>query len=449
MDATTHNALSIIPRQHQGSILNSIIEMMMKAWRNNTTGLLLVAALGFTNQVALAADEDAIKQCAQEKVAFDGIKPLKYADIVGEANSHIPLLHQHPALCALADDRQCKDKAYLVPGDTVAVANTCGEYAHVQYIGEKTVSYGWVKVDHLKERSESSISSSSNTSAAGQSSEQQMQHYQFKLTRGHGVPVCEAYLQRLNKTEFAYPAYCGRMENDAVPGFAYLNRVPVPTKEINELIEWVAAIKNPLTGIDSNYYESMNRNGGVFTGPPSHIEFRFADNIVLSSWRYAPAVDIDNDGEPDNVLIFDTVDAKFPNCVSYIGNNASPDRNGQIAFAMTPDGKLIDQAKTIQIFGHPDGGFQTVPGTKGKSGEVKFVKSFRLIGNSYGLFEYRDTYYFDMFFDSMYAYGGLDKDWLGDFEDKRIGDPTLKDTLGVFLRKDNKTQQICEYHVTE
>lgn len=48
--------------------------------------------------------------------------------------------------------------------------------------------------------------------------------YHFDLTKGKGKPVCEAYLQRLNQTEFFSPPYCGRPESTLVPGFALLHR---------------------------------------------------------------------------------------------------------------------------------------------------------------------------------------------------------------------------------
>src|SRR5450631_4496675 len=38
--------------------------------------------------------------------------------------------------------------------------------------------------------------------------------FEFKLTKGHGLPVCEAYLQRLNNTPFdnVHRPYCDRPE---------------------------------------------------------------------------------------------------------------------------------------------------------------------------------------------------------------------------------------------
>jgi hypothetical protein len=111
---------------------------------------------------------------------------------------------------------------------------------------------------------------------------------------------------------------------------------------------------------------------------------------------------------------------------------------------MSADGNTVDQTRTIQIFGHPDGGYVMVPGTQGLNGPIHFLKSLRLLGNSYGLFEYRGLYYFDTFYDLEFPVSTL-----GDFADQRKGSTKLPDTLAVFLRKNGKTLPLCEYHVTE
>ena len=61
-------------------------------------------------------------------------------------------------------------------------------------------------------------------------------YYTFDLTKGNGIPVCEAYLQRLNNTDFQNMPYCGRPEDDSVPGFTRLNRVPLYAERIYRLL---------------------------------------------------------------------------------------------------------------------------------------------------------------------------------------------------------------------
>jgi hypothetical protein len=41
----------------------------------------------------------------------------------------------------------------------------------------------------------------------------------FSLQQGHGVPVCEAYLELLNQTKFTETPFCGRPEEGSVKGF--------------------------------------------------------------------------------------------------------------------------------------------------------------------------------------------------------------------------------------
>ena len=69
---------------------------------------------------------------------------------------------------------------------------------------------------------------------------------------------------------------------------------------------------------------------------------------------------------------------------------------------------------------------------------VHLVPGFRAIGSAIGIFEYRASTYFDTFFDNHTG---------GDFENHRKYDANLQDVLGVFLRKDGRTRQICEYNM--
>jgi hypothetical protein len=55
--------------------------------------------------------------------------------------------------------------------------------------------------------------------------------YPFHSTKGHGIRVCEAYLQRLNLTAYYDPPYCGRPETSVVPGFKVLDRIALKTEE--------------------------------------------------------------------------------------------------------------------------------------------------------------------------------------------------------------------------
>src|ERR1700675_1921036 len=63
----------------------------------------------------------------------------------------------------------------------------------------------------------------------------------FRLTRGHALQICEAYLKRLNRTAYQEPPYCGRPENDQIPGFERLQRVALAPEEIVGLYGQIGA----------------------------------------------------------------------------------------------------------------------------------------------------------------------------------------------------------------
>ena len=118
--------------------------------------------------------------------------------------------------------------------------------------------------------------------------------------------------------------------------------------------------------------------------------------------------------------------------------NDPPLRQPQIAFVVEKGGSRLDVTKTKKIFAHPVGGYPLRIDE-----HWKMADGFRPIGSSIGIFQYQNLYYFDTFFDG----------W-GDFEGKRATVYTRKkntqitNTLGVFLHKDGKTRQVCEYLMT-
>jgi len=89
-------------------------------------------------------------------------------------------------------------------------------------------------VKHAYDQRLSSLSDSGAPMASGKSTKQDAgnnQRYHFQLTKGAGTPVCDAYLERLNTTEYKKPPYCDRPESNAVKGFTKLNRVRLSPKE--------------------------------------------------------------------------------------------------------------------------------------------------------------------------------------------------------------------------
>lgn len=373
----------------------------------------LIAVFSFISHNAQA--DDNIARCAQEKVTFDGIEPLKYADVIGDAGSHIALNRQHPGSCKSTSADDCAGKAYLVPGNTVAVANTCGDYSHVQYIGEKKVSVGWIESDRLKERVVSNLND--HVMQSSQDSKMSRLAYQFKLTKGHNTPVCEAYLQRLNfagyqhdEDEPPFRPFCDRPENDVVAGFTKLNRIPMTLEDRNRLIFDVYNFTHPDSKVAAIRAEAM-------FSP-------FAAKISAPIWRYDPPVDIDNDGVPDNVVVWQGWGAEAGTGVcgsSYTSTGGLALRSVQQAYILTADDASVDEGRTTAVFWH----------------RKQVSTGIEPIGQSISIFKYQDKYYFDAFFYGPKSF------------DQRRSDSKLANTLGVFFHKVGSTRQICEYHMSD
>jgi len=252
-----------------------------------STVLSLAAALG--NSLARPAD---LNECVQRAVAFDGITPLSYAAVMADVGSKVYLHTRYPADCSVeASSDGCKGSAYLLSGDAVAVGKTCGAWAFVQYIGARSVSRGWVLGDHLKPVGVTLPFDDGPASG--------FMHWfvpgtlPMKLIRGHDVPVCEAYLQRLNQTVFHEPPYCGRPENDRVPGFTRLHRVALLPQQITSLFGQLPALQ-----VKGHAHPRL---------PPTQSELTLVsqgDPGLLVVWAYEPKADIENTGSTANVVIW-------------------------------------------------------------------------------------------------------------------------------------------------
>jgi hypothetical protein len=298
-----------------------------------------------------------------------------------------------------------------LPGEELAVGKICGDWAYVQYIGEKHVTLGWIASKRLL----------SGTPVQGGGSELIGQHardqrFSFALKNGHGLPVCEAYLQRLNTAVYDLPPYCDRPESEVVPGFKLLKRMPLEPDEVVSMSgslhkRWV----QPNPHLSGSWAASADWVGGE-----------------IKAWRYASTIDLSNDGEPQQVLVWQGYGLSGGLlCGRKWNNNSWGYRPRQLPLVLQADNRYINERKTAVIFGgrgHPN----WVAHSPWVPPDSAFP--FRPLGRSIGIFEYRGVVYFDTFFD-------LTGDDLG----RRAGQAKLANTLGVFLRKQGKTSEICEY----
>jgi hypothetical protein len=386
------------------------MDVMSSRLRN--TLLTLQRTLPFIMYAAMsaaAAESPKSGDCVRQDVAFDGIAPLTYATVTPYAANRVGFHHDYPEGCDAGDTMACPSKAYLVSGDAVAIGKTCGTWTYVQFLGEKRISVGWVAADRL-----APLPTQPSPKAP-----QGTMRYLVTLRKGTDVPVCHAYLQRLNQTDFALPPFCGRPEDTHVPGFAYLNRVWVPIAEINRLQFEVERF--------------------IFDQPQDSTLHRtpYPANTRLASYRFDPPVSIQNDGRSEDVVLWNDDTRDDLDCNSTSGPIPLSHRSNQVPIILSDDRSRPDKLRTNATFGHPLTG-QPLPGLAPQKMENG---GYAVLGYTYGIFEYRGVYYFDTFFDAS----------PGAVVDIAQANTTdiIENVIGVFVRGRGQTHEVCELSVDQ
>lgn len=314
---------------------------------------------------AQAQTPDAVPvNCTAPTTGFDGIQALKYATVTpGD-----PVALQ-------GVNKSAKRGSQSVPaGSSVAVASECAQWSYIQYIGETSVSKGWVKSDRLAPRPTSLPLDDGPPGERPPRDFPLVGRVSAVLKKGRGVPVCEAYLQRLNQTLFYLPPYCGIPENDQVPGFARLSTKPFSSPSLNRVY---GEVKNGI-------WAALQRDGPIAndTTELAHKALRIFD----------PKVDIDNDGHPDNLLMYIGEDEELSECGRSSVNFPYGPLEVPKPYLLKPDSSHVDNNATIALFG--------VEPTTMPYGD-KTIPYYTPVGFSISVFEFRNTYYFTAFVGRM------------------------------------------------
>ena len=260
--------------------------------------------------------------------------------------------------------------------------------------------------------------------------------YHFTLTKGTGIPVCEADLKRLNTATYSGPPGCDQPQTTSIPGFAPLHRVFLSSREVQILFprvtQFMAFGKQGSKEQDEAFAAERKKLGLSPTWTLDEIK-GYMRLGYIKVWRYDPPVDIDNDGRSTSLVIWQGV--PISNAPGVCGKAAGMGGQDfyiqpQIAFVLAPGNNRLDTRKTKALFGHAG------PRYRFPNGMV--FRGFRPLGTAMGIFRYRGLYYFDTFFNG----------WGGSRTSSFAYYPALTDILGVFVHRNGKTGQVCEYHMT-
>lgn len=251
----------------------------------------------------------------------------------------------------------------------------------------------------------------------------------FWLTYGHGVKVCEAYLERLNQSSYEHHPRCDRPEDDSVPGFRALGRVKLSAEEMQPFWAPVSTFLASGKVQDWKRGDEESRKLGLrprFGSVEEQLE-TIRGEATLRVFRYEPPIDIDNDGVTDPVIVW-----RAGSCRPF-GDLSLMHYWDSIPIVLNAGGDGSHVERTRRIFGHPSGGYRLSTG--------KMATEFRPIGRTMGIFQFDGAYYMDTFFDGWGDFNGYRQ------HDPGLGqyDPEIAKRLAVFLRRGGETKQVCEY----
>lgn len=228
----------------------------------------------------------------------------------------------------------------------------------------------------------------------------------FKLTQGQGTEVCEAYLQRLDKTEFLdNDPTQGRVHEPLLDGFADLKPVPLTAEEIQRLYYKIKSFREYQDQHLLEKYNALHQDDpGVKQRAerlPEEVKTLMKDRLQTPFVRYQVTLDLDNDGFASNTVI--------------------EDWNG--VYIVDPPLQQLDEDRMKAIFADQE------------ILDWPSVVQFPPLAVNSHVFGYKGKYYFDGLLDVL----------LGVNSRTRTYYPYAPLMLGIFIHEQYQTRQVCEY----
>jgi len=259
---------------------------------------------------------------------------------------------------------------------------------------------------------------------------------QFSLIQGRGVAVCNAYLQELNQAQFNVTPFCGRPDEGFEPEFIRLKPEYWGPDQILAIFTHVYEFMLFDNQSHVQRWRSPNPDDPdkpLFTTSPID-RLGIADSIRDGSmvvWSYEKPIDIENNGSPRSVLIWQGYGAGSGGVrcgEDYTQQPWTASYDEQRAFILNPDGKTIDERLTRAIFGVPE---ESTPArlTRRPSKSLYLpvgANPFVPLADSIGIFGYRGRYY-------------IETENMPKIENGRLP-PVV-----VYLREHNHTAKVCAF----
>jgi len=235
--------------------------------------------------------------------------------------------------------------------------------------------------------------------------------YDFKMEKGKGIPVCEAYVKRLRVTDFRTLPHCDRPENNSIAGFSLLKRVPLTRAETFKLyrsVEGWLFLGDP--GLGKRPGDTSAQWAADTQADAVENKLHINPPPLPYYYRFDPRIDIDNDGRPDEVVVYKQTGLRCGD----VYRDSTPTVAATYLVVLNDRGE-VDYARTRDLLEWPSPELAVKPAP---------TDPVRLMAHTFGIFEFNGTYYIDGF-----------------FPNERKG---TTDLLGVFERKARQTIELCE-----
>jgi hypothetical protein len=136
-------------------------------------------------------------------------------------------------------------------------------------------------------------------------------------------------------------------------------------------------------------------------------------------------------------VLWNMEDRRTTDCNVVSGPIPLPHRSFQVPIIPSGDRTRPDRLRTNATFGQRPTG-RPLPG---QARQKTQNGGYALLGNTYGIFEYRGVYYFDTFFDASPGAGV-------DIAQATTTD-IIENVIGVFVRDRGQTHEVCELSVDQ
>lgn len=255
---------------------------------------------------------------------------------------------------------------------------------------------------------------------------------EYKLTKGQGIEVCEAYKKNLNLSKPKMPTTCLRSAHEelgfSVPNWeTFLGNAPIPGE-----INMPDKIDRFLWARDANpVYDFVVTEWPNWRGTKAQRELAWKGFKINRNRRLAPngplyaEFDIDNDGQSEPVYFERGCGTSF----------------GSLILVLKQDYSDLDYSKTELVMPHPSrkeagwGEFRKLaPGERATPTTEKFgyvQNPDSLHSAHYGVFFFKKKAYFDLWWRKHPDYQGQ--------PDFKVG------RLHVYLAEQRKSTEICTY----